>query len=100
MSKNIIVFYLEYIFNKCIEEGVFPTSFKTTEVVPIINQELRQTVRTTDQFLSDHLSQNYLKAIYTQNWINISLRTIQYTNDNTDFKRTFQQKLGFPVTVI
>ena len=35
MSKNIIVFYLEYIFNKCIEGGVFPTSFKTTEVVPI-----------------------------------------------------------------
>ena len=35
LSKDIVAPFLALIFNKCIEEGVFPTSLKIAEIVPI-----------------------------------------------------------------
>ena len=35
ISKDVIAPYIAYIFNKCIEEGIFPSSLKVAEVIPI-----------------------------------------------------------------
>ena len=34
-TKDVICPYLEVLFNKCINEGVFPDAFKTAEVIPL-----------------------------------------------------------------
>ena len=34
-TKEVICPYLEVLFNKCLNEGVFPAAFKTAEVIPL-----------------------------------------------------------------
>ena len=37
-SKQFLVFPLTFLFNKCIEQGVFPDSFKTSKIIPIFKK--------------------------------------------------------------
>ena len=38
-TKETILPYLDVLFNKCINEGVFPDTFKTAEVIPLFKDQ-------------------------------------------------------------
>ena len=52
MTKFTISQYLAYLFNRCVEKGIYPNLLKVAQVVPIYkNKGSKANVPTTDRLV-------------------------------------------------
>ena len=71
IAASIVAPSLTAIFTKSIVTGIYPTDWKTARVTPMFNKGVKSDVNTVVQFPLSHLSQRFLKKLFTTNSTNI-----------------------------